>query len=285
METTTTKKSAKELLKETNTKVAKSKSFEGLKSSEISRFISQYKPTISQVLPKHLDSERIVQVCVNLINNNPSLKKCNAQSVISAVIQASELGFNPTQALGQCYFVPYSGKVQMQIGYKGYIDLARRSGQIKSLFAYCVYSGDEFSYELGLNPTLTHKPSETIDKKHGDITYVYAVAHYKDGGNSFVVLTRNEIEKLRKRNKSQKNIASIPRTIPKDKYPTAWDTDYDKMAMAKAIKQLSRWMPLSDEMQTAITVDESVPHMNQFSKEGTDLDKITYDIPEAEIVE
>jgi recombination protein RecT len=266
METDTKKPTAKDLLKQTNQKVAKSNSLKGMNSSEISRFISQYKPTISQVLPKHLNVERVMQICVNLVNNNPKLKECNAQSIISSVIQASELGFNPTQALGQCYFVPYKGNVQMQIGYKGYIDLARRSGQIKSLFAYCVYLGDDFKYELGLYPTIEHKPSE-IEKEHSKITHVYAVAHYKDGGNSFIVLTKSEIEKLRKRNAFQKAT------------PTqAWATDYDKMSMAKAIKQLAKWMPLSDEMQKAVTVDESIPQMNQFTKQGTNLDNVIYDI-------
>lgn len=259
------KPSAKELLKKTNQKVASSNSFKGLNSSEISRFITQYKPTISQVLPKHMNVERVMQICVNLVNNNPKLKECNASSIISSVIQASELGFNPTQALGQCYFVPYKGNVQMQIGYKGYIDLARRSGQIKSLFAYCVYEGDLFNYELGLNPTIEHKPSEEDDTSK--ITHVYAVAHYKDGGNSFVVLTRNQIEKLRKRNAFQKATPS-----------QAWATDYDKMAMAKAIKQLSKWMPLSDEMQKAVIVDESIPQLKQFTKNGTDLDEVVYEV-------
>lgn len=259
--------SARDLLKATNQKVRKQGNFTGMNSSEITRFIGQYKPTISQVLPKHLTADRVLQVCVNLLSKNPDLKKCRADSVISAVIQASELGFNPVQALGQCYFVPYGEAVQMQIGYKGYIELARRSGQIKSLFAYCVYEGDLFEYEYGLNPTIEHKPSEAVERTADKITHAYAVAHYKNGGHSFVVLTKAEVEKLRLRNGSQKRGLA-----------QAWKTDYDKMAMAKAIKQLAKFMPLSDEMQTAIVVDESVSHLQQFSKGGTDLDNIVYDV-------
>lgn len=260
--------SAKEILKQTNAKVAKQGNLQGMKTHEILNFLGQYKPQVSQILPRGGDAERILQVCTNLISRNEHLLKCDAKSLIGAVMQSAELGLNPVQSLGQCYFVPYRGQVQMQIGYKGYIELARRSGQIMSLYAYCVFEGDSFNYTLGLHPDIQHTPSENNSKAADTLTHVYAVAHYKDGGYNFIVLTKDEVEKLRMRSPMQKGAPS-----------GAWGTDYEKMAMAKSVKQLARYMPLTETMQTAILADESIPHLGQFEQGGgTKLEEITYEV-------
>lgn len=270
-----------QMTKKANSKIRAKQSMEDLNSTELAAFINQYKPMISQSIVKHLTPERMIQMVTNLMVKNPELKKCTPQSLVAAVMQASELGFKPVQVLGECYFVPYNRNVgtkakpqwvkeiQFQIGYKGYISLARRSGEIKTLYAYCVYEGDHFDYELGLNPQLKHKPSEQA-KSFDKITHVYGVAHYKDGGYNFLVASKAEIEKLRLRNRSQG-----------DKTSGAWATDYDKMACAKIIKQLAKYMPLSDEMQKAVAMDENIPNMEQITVDGTDLNALNYDFEDA----
>ena len=246
-------------------------------SQDLASLFDRYKLQIAQALPKHLSADRMIQMATILCAKNPALKDCSVASVIGAVMQASILGFRPVQALGQCYFVPYRNKgvmeVQFQIGYKGYIALARNSGQIESISAECVYKGDKFNYELGLNPSLSHVPSDESDRSDfSKITHAYAVARYKDGGHNFIVLNRRQIERLRLRNASQK--AGSP--------SMAWATDYDKMAIAKAIKQLARYMPLSDEIQLGITADEAIIKPEDFVK-GGELGNVTY--PEAEDAE
>lgn len=259
------------LLQKTNSQVRKT-GLKDLKSNQMAVFIEQYMPSIKRSIVKHITPERMVQMVTNLMSKNPKLKECTPQSLVSAVMQASELGFKPVQALGECYFVPYGKEIQFQIGYKGYISLARRSGEIKTLHAYCVFPGDEFEYELGLHPVLHHKPAFQ-DNDPQSMTHVYAVAHYKDGGYNFVVLNKSQVERLRVRNYSQKN-----------RINGAWASDYDKMAMAKAIKQLAKFMPLSDEMQKAVQVDESVPQFNQFTEEGNDnLQYPTEEVPHEDV--
>ena len=76
-------------------------------------------------------------------------------------MQAVQLGLEPG-LLGHCYILPYKREATFIIGYKGMIDLARRSGHIQSIYAHAVHENDEFEYELGLHPKLEHKPS------HGD---------------------------------------------------------------------------------------------------------------------
>ena len=236
-------------------KATKKGTLAGLKQTDVQSVLESLKPQISQALPKHLSADRMIQMATQVIVKNPKIAECSAASLIGAVMQASILGFKPSDSLGQVYFVPYGKSVQFQIGYKGYIDLARRSGQIRTLYAYPVYQNDHFEYELGLEPKLTHRPAQ---EDRGEITFVYAVAHYKDGGYNFVVLSKQEVERLRLRNAFQKSKPS-----------GAWATDYEAMACAKAIKQLSKYMPLSEEMQGAVLSDEGVIQPDNFSNDQT----------------
>lgn len=261
--------------------LAKSKSkgtFEGLKSGDVLTVLNQYKEQISQALPKHLTADRMIQMATTHINQNPEIAKCTAGSLIGAVMQASILGFKPVSAYGQCYFVPYNKnvgtkenpkyvkEVQFQIGYKGYIALARRSQDLKMIYAEVVRKGDKFEFEMGLEPKLLHVPAQDVE---GEITHVYAVAHYKDGGYNFVVLTRKQVEKLRKRSPMQKEHPS-----------GAWFSDYDAMAKAKAIKQLAKYLP-SEELTLASETDEKTIEPEKFTPDNTgtltDLEYVNYE--------
>ena len=247
---------AERVRKETLQKVQTTGNLSGLKVSQIDTLLTQYLPSIKAALPKHLTPERMIQMSTQLISRNPKIAECSVQSVIGAVMQASILGFEPVEALGYCYFVPYGKSLQFQIGYKGYISLARKSGEIKQLYAEVVRSDDEFSYEIGLNPSIKHIPGSG----DGEVTHVYAVAHFKDGGYQFVVLTRKQVEKLRLRNTSQKATPS-----------GAWATDYEAMAKGKALKQLSKYLPLSIEASHAIVSDEAVINEAAWSKDNTGI--------------
>lgn len=225
-------------------------SLSGLTSGQISNFLStHYKAAIAQGLPKHLTADRMIAMATQVIAKNQRIAACTPSSIIGSVMQASVLGFRPASALGQCYFVPYGTECQFQVGYKGYVDLAFRSGIIKDLYAHVVKEEDEFDYELGMRPFLKHKPGSG----KGKITHVYAVAHLSNGGEVFNVLTYDEVEKLRKMSPGQKKGLADP-----------WKTWYDEMAKAKAIKRLSKFLPLSDEIQQAVIGDERVINVNDF---------------------
>jgi len=247
------------------------------KTTEISSLLAKYKDNIIEVLPKHITPERMVQMVSYIIAKNPEIANCTIQSIIGAMIQTSILGFIPSDSLGLCYYVPYSQKnkdgsyskvVQFQIGYKGFIDLARRSNEVKTIYAEVVYSSDVFEFELGLNPILRHVPDFESKRTDNDIVYVYAVAHYVNGGFNFVVLTKNEIEKLRLRSPMQKDSNNPSYT---------WKTDYPAMSKAKAIKQLSKYLPLTIDIKTALTADETVLKLDNFSKDGLKAETIEYD--------
>lgn len=249
-------------------KASKKGTLSGLKHSDVVQVIKSMELQISQAVPKGIEPQRVIQMAAHLVSKSPAIADCTAQSIVSAVMEAAVLGLRISSALGQCYFVPYAGKVQFQIGYRGWIELARRSGKIRDLYAHCVYEGDDFEYELGLEPKLKHKPAQMA----GKMTHVYAVAHYIDGGYSFMVMAKDEIEKLRLRNPAQREAPS-----------GAWKTDYEEMAKAKVIKRLSKYMPLSDEMATASAADDAfMPEKLANDNSGVMLDDLAYEILEPE---
>lgn len=129
------------------------------------------------------------------------------------------------------------------IGYKGMIDLARRSGHIQSIYAHAVHENDEFEYELGLHPKLEHKPS------HGDrgaFIGAYAVAHFKDGGYQMEFMPKSEIEKRRKRSASANSSYS------------PWSSDYEEMAKKTVVRYMFKYLPISIKVQTQAQQDEVV---------------------------
>ena len=247
--------------------------FKGMKQSQIAQALSAWGSNLQMTLPRHLTPDRFIQMATSVIAKNPAIAECTAQSVIGAILQTSILGFPPVEALGYCYYVPYANKgvkeVQFQIGYKGLMDLARRSGKIETIHSFVVVEGDEFSYSLGLDPTIVHKPCGKEASPDGsNVTYAYAVVKYKDGGFGFEVLPKARIEQLRMRSPMARNGLT-----------GAWRTDYENMAKAKAIKQLAKSMPLTIDEMSTIASDERIIHAENF-KDGGALDLDSTDVVE-----
>lgn len=202
-------------------------------------------PEIAKVLPQHIKSDHLLRVAMTEIRKNPKLLECSSQSLLGALMLSAQLGLEPG-ILGHAYLIPYynsktkSSEVQFQIGYKGYIDLVRRSGELQTLDVHEVCQNDAFEYEYGLEPKLMHRPA--LENRGAAYCY-YAIAKFKDGGFSFLVMSVQDIEKYRKRSKSP------------DYGP--WATDYDAMAKKTVIKQLAKYLPLSTEIQRSMIQDET----------------------------
>jgi recombination protein RecT len=244
-------------------KVAQKGNLTGLNQGEIGQYLSGMKDRIAQVLPKHLTAERVLQMAATTVHRNPAVAKCTPASLLGSVMQASILGFPPVDALGYCYFVPYGKEVQFQIGYKGYVELARRSGKIKMVYAEVVREGDEFTAAFGLNPILEHKPKFDNGKP---FTHVYAVCHFNDGGYNFVILSKKDVERLRMRSPMQKGTPA-----------GAWATDYEAMAKAKALKQLSKYLPLNIDQAESIATDEAILKPENFQNGQVKIEDISYE--------
>jgi recombination protein RecT len=187
----------------------------------------------------------------------PKLAQCDPMSFLGAVIQCAQLGLEPGNALGHAYILPFDKRqkvngrwetvgteAQVIIGYRGMIDLARRSGQIVSIEARAVYEGDEFDCSLGLESKLTHTPDwQNPNRSQPDkLRFVYAVAKLKDGGIQFDVMSRAEVDGIRARSKSADN--------------GPWVTDYAAMALKTVVRRLFKFLPVSIEVQQAVSLDE-----------------------------
>ena len=132
---------------------------------------------------------------------------------------------------------------QFQIGYKGLLDLAYRSPLLQSLQAHCVYSNDTFSYELGLNPQLIHKP--TMGER-GEPRCFYCVFKTTTGGYGFEVMSKTAIEEHAKKYSKAYDSSYSP-----------WQTDFEAMALKTVIKAALKYLPLKTEYVQAVNVDDT----------------------------
>jgi phage RecT family recombinase len=173
------------------------------------------------------------------IQKTPKLMECTPQSLLACVMTCAQLGLEPDQFLGQAYLVPFGNVCTLIPGYRGYIALARRSGELQTLSAQVVYSNDEFSLQYGVEDTLIHKPALN---GRGEMIGAYCVFKYKDGGYSFDWMSKEDIDKIRKRSKAAND--------------GPWVTDYDEMAKKTVIKRHAKLAPLSVEFQKAVALEE-----------------------------
>lgn len=228
----------------------------------IPALLEQMKPQLKLALPKHLSPDRMIRVALTEWRKTPNLQKCDTTSFLGSIVQASQLGLEPGSALGHCYLVPYKRTCQLIIGFRGMIDLARRSGQIISLSAHTVHKNDEFHYELGLHEDLRHIPAPG---DRGEMILVYGVARLVGGGFQFEVMTKSDVDKIRDKSKAG--------TGP----GTPWGAHYDEMAKKTVIRRLFKYLPVSIEMATAAMVNDQADAGGQDMTEviaGAGLDNI-----------
>lgn len=197
-------------------------------------------------LPTGYSSERFIRLLLTAANTNPELFECDPRSFLAAGVGAAQLGLEPNDARGLAYLVPFKDRrrgkvVVLIIGYRGMLDLARRSGMVTSINAFPVYRGDAFSFRFGLEPTLDHVPHPDGEENPDHLTYVYAVARV-GGDTQFVVMSRRQIDRIR------------------DQYmrseQSPWKTHYVEMALKTALRRLCKWLPQTVEMATAVEHEE-----------------------------
>jgi recombination protein RecT len=182
---------------------------------------------------------------------------CDPATIVGAIVNCASLGLEPN-LLGHAYIVPFwnnkTGKMeaQFQVGYKGALDLIRRTGQVSTISAHEVYEGDKFEYSYGLDEKLEHIPCGEDDE--AKITHFYAAYKLKDGGKGFIVMTRAQMDKHRdKFTKSKNKQGSVF---------GPWADHYVSMALKTVILKLIKYMPISIEQNEAQTAMEGLDRDN-----------------------
>lgn len=219
---------------------------------QISYLLNQKKGELAKMLPKTLSIDRLLKVAQIAATTTPALAKCDVPSLVGAIGQCAQMGLEPNTVLGHAYLVPFNTKrkdgngverwvnsVQVIIGYKGLIDLARRSGQIVSIAAHEVCENDQFELVYGLDEKLVHRPAMG---ERGEVIGFYAVAKLKDGGHSFEFMSLHQVREIMKATQS------------KGKYGP-WQDHFIEMGRKTVIRRLAKYLPLSIEFQTAVALD------------------------------
>lgn len=212
-------------------------------------------PAVKAALPAVMTPERFTRIATSALSANPKLAATTPASFLGAMMTAAQLGLEPNTPLGQAYLIPFKNKgvdeTQFQLGYRGLIQLAYRSGEVTSIQAEVVYENDKFDYELGLDPTLKHVPAKS---GRGKPTHYYAVWKSKSGAVGFAVMSVEDI--LEHAKKFSKAYGSGP-----------WQTNFDEMAKKTVLKKALKYAPLASDFVRGIASDESI---RDFA-EGTDI--------------
>lgn len=218
------------------------------KNMTIVDMVKALEPEIKRALPSVLTPERFTRMALSAINNTPALAQCTPMSFIAALMNAAQLGLEPNTPLGQAYLIPYKNKgmleCQFQLGYKGLIDLAYRTGKIQSIQAHAVREYDYFEFEYGLEPKLIHRPSEG---ERGDITYIYAIFRTNSGGYGFEVSSKTEMDAFAARYSKSLGSKSSP-----------WNESFEEMAKKTVVKRALKYAPISADFQKALLTDETI---------------------------
>lgn len=205
-------------------------------------------PTIEAMIPKHMSAERLLKIALIATTRTPLLMQCTPKSVLQAVVNAAQLGLECNSPLGHAYMVPFKNnkhnvyEATLIPGYRGYVDLAHRSGKVAGIFANPVFEGDEFEYEEGMNPKVYHKPSRDAGARDvKKLIACYAVAALISGFRQPKVMFREELDLYRARSRARND--------------GPWQSDPIQMYQKTPVRQIIKFLPLSPELGALSELD------------------------------
>ena len=217
-------------------------------SKSMQTYIKSMEGEVKKALPSVITPERFTRMVLSALSVNPKLAQCTPKSFLGAMMSAAQLGLEPNTPLGQAYLIPFVNKgqleVQFQIGYKGLLDLAYRSGEVDIIQAHIVYENDTFECEYGLNPTLKHIPA---DSDRGEPIKVYAVFKTKTGGYGFEVMSMDDVRRHAEKYSQAYKSGYSP-----------WKTNFEEMAKKTVLKKVLKYAPMKSDFVRGIVQDESI---------------------------
>lgn len=201
------------------------------------------------------DGQRFISAIVSAVNNNPTLQECTNQSILSGALLGESLKLSPSPQLGQYYLVPFNdknkGKVaQFQLGYKGYIQLAIRSGQYKKLNVLAIKEGELIRFDP-LNEEIEVKLIDDEEaREQAETIGYYAMFEYVNGFKKAIYWSKKKMEA---------HAMKYSKGYQAKKGYTFWEKDFDGMAYKTMLRQLiSKWGIMSIEMASAMDADMAV---------------------------
>lgn len=256
----------------------------------VKQLVEKQKEAIKQALPGVMTPERFSRICATAVSSNPKLMEAVVRSpmtFLGGMMTLAQLGLEANTPLGQAYLIPFNNskniggkwvkvpEVSVQLGYKGLIDLAYRSGEVTIIQAHVVREGDLFEYEYGLDPKFKHVPAKS---GRGKTIYYYAMFKTKSGASNFEVWSYEDMlthaKKFSKSYNRKDNTFSGP-----------WESDFDSMAKKTVVKAVLKYAPMKSDFARAIVADNSVRSTitdlaDMQVEQGNDADAIDADFHE-----
>lgn len=196
----------------------------------------RFKEQVALALPAHCTADRFARIALTALNRTPKLAECTQQSLLQCLMDLSALGLEPDGR--RAHLIPYGDKATLVIDYKGLVELAIRSGEISTIHADVVCEGDAFVYNMGK----IEKHEVDFKKGRGAMYAAYAHVVMKDGSVKDEVMSKEEVDGIRKRSRAANS--------------GPWVTDYNEMAKKTAFRRCSKWLPLSPELRERIEKDD-----------------------------
>lgn len=222
---------------------------------------SSFQKAINNTLRDPERSRRFTASIISAVSTNPALQECDPGTIVTAALLGESLNLSPSPQLGQYYLVPFNDTkrqckvAQFQLGYKGYIQLAIRSGQYKKLNVLAIKEGELIRFDpLNEEIEVCLIEDEEAREKAATIGY-YAMFEYVNGFRKALYWSKSKMER---------HALQYSKGYKAKKGYTFWEKDFDAMAYKTMLRQLiSKWGVMSIEMQEAFTKDQSA-----FDEEG-----------------
>lgn len=202
------------------------------------------------------DGQRFISAIVSAVNTNPTLQECTNQSILSGALLGESLKLSPSPQLGHYYLVPFNdrnkGKVaQFQLGYKGYIQLAIRSGQYKKLNVMAIKEGElEYFDPLNEDIKINLMVEDWNAREQAETVGYYAFFELTNGFRKAIYWSKEQMES---------HAIKYSKGYQAKKGYTFWEKDFDQMAYKTMLRQLiSKWGIMSIEMMSAMDSDMAV---------------------------
>ena len=219
----------------------------------LKKLLEDRKDRIEALASKYLPAKKVFEVAMVAHSTNPDLFKCTSLSVMQSIMDCVELGLEFSGKRQFAHLIPYGKECTLQIGYRGFLELARRSGKFLKFEARVVYEGESFRMEYGTEPSIRHIPD--FDETR-PVKCVYAIAYFKGGGTQFAVKSKAEIEKIR----------AIAQT---DK---VWSKHWNEQAKKTVLKLLCKLLDQTPEMSQASQVDNDINFPKIIPSEASDIE-------------
>lgn len=238
------------------------------------QLMEQLAPAIAKALPSHLNGDRMSRIVLTEFYKVPKLLNCTRESLVGAILQSSQLGLEIGSGMGQAYLIPFENKrkgtteATFVVGYQGMIELARRSGQIKDIFANVVRASDHFICKRSLEKDILEH--EEVYDANAPITHIYAVARFVNGGYAYECWPVEKVIAHALKHSKQKWEGKLTGT---------WKDDFEGMGKKTVVRALFKYLPKSPELAKAIETDEQ--KLVKMDTDELELMPVYEDEPEA----